>query len=804
MKISRLIVGSILAGTLFATLHSGTAITHAFQVPQDAPNDTDVPGPSPRHVNLLTELGGAFVPHQWNQRHQLNSTTYASLLALSIDASKTFGRPIVLNPDFAPQAQVTADRYVQTLNKKNYLELCSNPYHSVFPLPSEEERQLQPFNQISMQRIPNGESTQSAIKAILDNGRAIVFTYNFALEDCSSREAFFRLKFNLADDEVYLDNSSYDTLYDGDHTMCIVGYDDGDATFIVQDSRSVQNQISLPGLTYMGANTYGTIRIPQSLEYTDFLNKLNGLTGTYRHEFFVLVPEWGKTDTKPPKISDLNLCIAEYVDVAEDHDYPNEEYCISVQIMDDVKVADDVSVEISVFGENKVSLRSIFEGNTVTCMIPILAPDSMSAPIVATITMTARDTSGNQIISEFQCNFSSGLPIPIFSELSRLSITSNHVANSLQTEFPVFLFPRIKKYISLDLLPPNLVTSYLGKAFVPHNWEQVVGNCVAYGSLVAASVHASIAKGKSIVLDPDSTLSGGSHVPDYIAMLNKRGYLNDWGGYASSIDTLKNRHAFSNVELQQIGNDDSAKQAIRTAIDNKQPVVFVIRPWVGWGSDSDNLLTRFWRRELESKEFTEINNDGNEWQWHVSGHAMCITGYDDTDGTFIVQNSWGTSTNNPEGRPHGILKIPQNLVYRRWHYHWNWWPATVAGGEYRFQFYKLVPHWITNDTLPPVIGDLSLSLAPSDSLPIKLPPWEYSIKVTDNIKATDAVITIDAPGYKKQVLQCAVYGNSGAGFFAPFGSLVPATVTVAAYDSSGNTSERVFQFVIPTSMLQPL
>jgi len=648
----------------------------AVQAPPETSNESNgagAPEPSPRRANLLAVFGGRFFPHQWDQRRQLNSTAYASTLALSIDASAAFGRPTALDPDSTSQAQVTADKFVQNLNRRGYIERRSNP-HRLVSSPASEGRQRQPLGQVSIQRIPNGGDTRDAIKAAIDTGHAVVFTYNFTLGDCSSRAEFFRLKFNLADDEVYPDNSSYDTLYDGEHTMCIVGYDDGDGTFIVHDSRGVRKRFRLPGLAYVDSNAQGTVRIPQSLAYTDFLYRSNALAGTYRHEFFVLAPQWVNGDAQPPAV-----------------DAPE---------MD----ADAPAVESS-----KKLGHSIW-------------------------------------------------PWPYGG---------------------------------------NLVETYLHGPFDAENWNQRWwSNCTAYGSLVAASVHASISKGGPIVLDPDSTLSGGSTVPNYIASLNNRGYLNDWGK-GNAIDKLINRHAFSSIGLQQIGNDNGAKQAIRTAIDNKQPVVFRLRHWKQHNTPpySIYLFDTFWYNKSEDDIFTDINDPANEAD--DEGHVMCIIGYDDSDGTFIVQNSWGTNTMILDGRPNGTLKIPQNLVYDKWHYYSPLLP--FIGGEYRFGFYKLAPQWITNDTEPPTVSIPQRPTQISEHYAI------YTVYASDNIKATDVEIKVVIPGATpgKDTLysqvRCEV-SDGEAGIIVrhsesnatPKPKYIDAVFTVTAYDSSGNVSETSF------------
>jgi hypothetical protein len=277
----------------------------AGSMPMDKPLDAkagEISAAEPVYIqkNLLPSLGKSFEASRWKQRHLLNSTAYASLLALSIDASATFGKQIVFDPDSTQEAPVTVWHYIEGMNQRGYFEQWKDQFYLTL---EPEDDHWYPFSQISIQPIPNGKDTRDAIKAAIDSNKAVVFTYNFLMRDASSREEFFRLKFNLSQKEVYPDDSSYDTLYDGAHTMCIVGYDDADQTFIVQESRSIDRVAPLPGLAYVSnkeALPAGLIKISQNLEYSDFLIKSDNITGAYRHEFFTLKKVQTETLYKTP------------------------------------------------------------------------------------------------------------------------------------------------------------------------------------------------------------------------------------------------------------------------------------------------------------------------------------------------------------------------------------------------------------------------------------------------------------------------------------------------------------------------
>ncbi|MCL1908285.1 MAG: hypothetical protein FWG12_02830, partial [Holophagaceae bacterium] len=672
--------------------------------------------------------------------------------------------------------------------------------------------------------------------------QAVVFTYNFIRDDCFSREEFFRLKFNLQESETYIDDSDYDSLYDGQHTMCIVGYDDSDQSFIVQDSRGAGGPFLLPVLKYIENKGGGTIKISQNLDYENFFYKSNKISGTYRHEFFVIGADWIKGDAKPPEINQAK------VNAYERH------YEITAQITDDVKVAHEVGLSIDIPQAGERFLYPTFRDGRLEARVPILEPESMSQPVMATVKITALDTSGNEAVHEMSCYFSQGLPLSFFSKDAGLVLPAQSVLASLPKGTsvtysssyqgpgsPFLTLPSggVGQTVAATRAPSDdLVAEHLGRApnsgatFDASYWKQAVGNCVAWGSLVAISIEANVNNtfGHRVIFDADSTLQGGSHVPDYIYSIVTRGYLNYWrlsplSPYQNNIfNDLTPRYAFSNISIQQIGNTSAAKQAIKNAIDERHAVAFVLRHWKGSGPGSFNLLHEHWKAystmpgfDAELTRFVGITDFGNETDWMQGGHAMCIIGYDED--SFIVQNSWGNGYSKKDGntqvwvtnRENGILRIPQDLNYDAWHYHYPTWPVTVIGGEYRFEFYKLIPNWINNDTQPPSVSELNIVLVEYDAPIVGRAYYDISFTLWDNVKLTDDTsVKISYSGKEKTLNGALLYQfTSGGTSFSQFAYLLPisyntrtgrpmfppvlTTVTITAYDTSGNKMEHVFQ-----------
>ena len=95
---------------------------------------------------------------------------------------------------------------------------------------------------------------------------------------------------------------------------------------------------------------------------------------------------------------------------------------------------------------------------------------------------------------------------------------------------------------------------------------------------------------------------------------------------------------------------------IKAVLNGGQAVAFsYFLPGAGWKD-----FEQFWSTASENTLWTDINSySGTSFENGAGGHITCIVGYDDTDGSWIVLNSWGTTS----GRPDGTFKIPQAMGY---------------------------------------------------------------------------------------------------------------------------------------------
>jgi hypothetical protein len=814
----------IATALLFALVAAGApAQAREISMPQ-APQEKKDSEKAPKSKNLLSHIGNPFaygLP-KWDQRHLLNDTAYGTLLALSIDASICYNKPIVLDPDSTTTGPISLKGYIDGLNHRGYLEYWKNPFYQVIMRPGKERH---PFHQIDLLQIPNDENTKGAIKAALDNNQAVIFTYNYLKGHTKGTDEFFRMKFNLKEGEAYNDESSYDSLYDGEHTMCIVGYDDKDQIFIVQDSRNVSRKLALPGLTHVSSNN-GTIKIPQDLGYTGSFYKSNGITGAHRHEFFTLKTSWVKGDAQAPQIKDIKL---ETINAQEKSQSKAGHYIITASVTDNVKIADRVNTTVTTMEGREITLYGVYENGAMAINIPILDADSMSAPMWAAIKMSAKDTSGNEAMEEQQHYFQYGLPLYYFhkaygpapapvqtlaqtlAQAQKNASGSPGLSNAGMSAGP-YLWPQANLYAAAA--PVNLVDTYIKPIFAAsssypdtffaENWNQASDTtCVAHATIAALSVMGNIDKGYGAVCGPNRYTNKDDfphNIPEFVTKLDGQKQLFRWemmNGNTVSYPFYKLGIA------RQMPHNDSARQLIKMAINNGHPVAFRFRYW---GNDDGKKLKKHWSEEGENAIFTAINDGGlvNSYDdnRNIQGHAMCIVGYEGDD-TFIVQNSWGTNGS----RPNGILKLPQNLPWDKVHAFGSFWPLNTISKNYRLEFYELYIQWSKPsvptpmpDTMPPEIwgGDMEFisHVYIGDTLVSIYPFITYSVTVTDDVKVASVSATLTLPD--QTPINLADENNGYTWKFvlpvnwAMEGSVPWGLITITATDTSGNVTEESF------------
>jgi hypothetical protein len=137
---------------------------------------------------------------------------------------------------------------------------------------------------------------------------------------------------------------------------------------------------------------------------------------------------------------------------------------------------------------------------------------------------------------------------------------------------------------------------------------------------------------------------------------NNRAYVS-----ASTISTVPH-YRITGIEERRIVTrgvlKSSAITRIKAVIDQHRGVYMTFRlPNEAAWTD----FNRFWMNEGEEAVFDLSPYEGRPWEpWTSGAHAVLCVGYDETDGSWIMLNSWGTAQGN---RPHGLFRIRMDMDY---------------------------------------------------------------------------------------------------------------------------------------------
>jgi hypothetical protein len=215
-------------------------------------------------------------------------------------------------------------------------------------------------------------------------------------------------------------------------------------------------------------------------------------------------------------------------------------------------------------------------------------------------------------------------------------------------------------------------------------WDQgQCGNCWVFGSTAASSIDDGVASGTPQLFstqwfDSDyyatvnqSTCQGGDDTTFaswYDSHANFLPWTNTNAGYAdgngpstpampASSIAQSPSVGVGRITVTQIATSGvSQAQAIaniKSVLDKNQPVTLsFFLPSQGW-TDFDN----FWDSDSETTPWASV--DAYNGQSQAGGHLVCVVGYDDTNNSWLIQNSWGTTG----GRPDGTFELSQTMGY---------------------------------------------------------------------------------------------------------------------------------------------
>ncbi len=128
----------------------------------------------------------------------------------------------------------------------------------------------------------------------------------------------------------------------------------------------------------------------------------------------------------------------------------------------------------------------------------------------------------------------------------------------------------------------------------------------------------------------------------------------------SSIDTAQ-KYPFTSITNKVVTTlnvgQSTAIANVKNMLNQNKAVMFgfYLPTAAGW-TDFEN----YWNGKTEKDVFQIDKYNGQTWvSGDGGGHEVTIVGYDDSDSSWIVLNSWGTTS----GRPNGLWKIPQAMNY---------------------------------------------------------------------------------------------------------------------------------------------
>ncbi len=112
------------------------------------------------------------------------------------------------------------------------------------------------------------------------------------------------------------------------------------------------------------------------------------------------------------------------------------------------------------------------------------------------------------------------------------------------------------------------------------------------------------------------------------------------------------------IETRGIGQDKAIENIKNVLLQNKAIWLSLRLP----DADSWSAFQSYWNNQGEDAVCGVFEGmDGRAWSDSGGGHAVLVVGYDDSDHTWIILNSWGTGSSGT--RPNGLFKMSQDMDY---------------------------------------------------------------------------------------------------------------------------------------------
>ncbi len=345
----------------------------------------------------------------------------------------------------------------------------------------------------------------------------------------------------------------------------------------------------------------------------------------------------------------------------------------------------------------------------------------------------------------------------------------------------------------LSLLP------FMG--YTPSKWSQgACGDCWIWGSTAAASIASGVHTGNPALfsiqyMNSKFTASNpccGGTAGKFAAWYAANPYFVPWSntnaayvdgarncGYASSMPAspiaTHPKVAISGISATSVTvrgvPPATAIANIKNVLNQTKAIAFsyMLPTASAWSNFSS-----FWNNSSQDTPWSNVDKySGLSWDSGGGGHLVCLVGYDDEDGTWILLNSWGARTN----RPAGTFKIPQAMNYGAYY---------VDGGHQYPQFY-FNPFEITWPESPNTVVATITTPSSNVTLPTGATQAFVGTATTTSTTATLSYSWQFGDGSN------AVGAHASHTFTNTTGLPVNYTVTLTAVDSTGakGTATRV-------------
>jgi hypothetical protein len=248
-----------------------------------------------------------------------------------------------------------------------------------------------------------------------------------------------------------------------------------------------------------------------------------------------------------------------------------------------------------------------------------------------------------------------------------------------------------------------------------NGWNQEqCGDCWVWGSTAACSIAYGVQTGTAQLFsvqwfnsdyyatESSQSACEGGDAPTFASWYESHKFFVPWtntnAGFSDAAGADKPVTAASsisttpNVPFTSITETEISTQTVAqaTAIANIKAVLnankAVTLSYFLNGAGWDDFET-FWDDDSETTPWADVDKyNGTTMDSNGGGHLVCVVGYDNTNSSWVVLNSWGTTS----GRPDDYFELPQAMNYA------DSMSDDGALPQYEFDYYTIVWPSTTN------------------------------------------------------------------------------------------------------------